>query len=221
MYLVLLGPPGAGKGTQAELLQQTLKLQHVASGDLFRENIQAETELGMLAKGFMDKGELVPDDVTIAMIKNRLDQSDAEIGIIFDGFPRTITQAEGLNALLRDMNKSLDAVLYIAVPDEELVRRLSGRWICSECQTPYHTHFNPPKTAGECDLCGGKLYQREDDKPETVRARLGVFHKQTTPLIDFYREAGILIEVDGAGDIQQVSEALVKAVHELKPDFSS
>jgi adenylate kinase len=221
MYLVLLGPPGAGKGTQAELLQQTLKLLHVASGDLFRENIQNETELGMLAKGFMDKGELVPDDVTIAMIKDRLDQPDAETGVIFDGFPRTNTQAKGLNGMLQDMGESLDAVLYIAVPDEELVRRLSGRWICTECQTPFHTHFNPPKKAGECDLCGGVLYQREDDKPETVRARLGVYHKQTTPLIDFYREAGILIEVDGAGDIQQVNHALVKAVRELNSDLNS
>jgi adenylate kinase len=139
MYLVMLGPPGAGKGTQAEQLQQVLQLPHVASGDLFRENIHSETDLGMLAKGFIDNGELVPDDVTIAMIRERLDQADAVNGVILDGFPRTIAQAEGLDGMLQGMNQTLNAVLYLSVPEEELVRRISGRWICSECQTPYHT----------------------------------------------------------------------------------
>jgi adenylate kinase len=219
MYLVMLGPPGAGKGTQAEQLQQVLQLPHVASGDLFRENIHSETDLGMLAKGFIDNGELVPDDVTIAMIRERLDQADAVNGVILDGFPRTIAQAEGLDGMLQGMNQTLNAVLYLSVPEEELVRRISGRWICSECQTPYHTHNNPPANAGVCDLCEGKLYQREDDKPETVRARLEVYYEQTAPLIDYYREAGVLIEVAGAGDIHQVREAVIKAVRSLDPNL--
>ena len=215
MYLVLLGPPGAGKGTQAERLEEALKLPHVASGDLFRENLKNETELGLLAKKYMDKGDLVPDDVTIAMVRDRLQRPDCDQGAILDGFPRTQAQAQALDRMLADMGRRLDGVLYIAVPDEELVRRLSGRWICRQCQTPYHTIFSPPAQEGVCDACGGELYQRDDDKPETVRARLKVYHQQTSPLIDYYRQAGLLVEVDGAGDIETVSTALLEAAHSL------
>jgi len=215
MYLVLLGPPGAGKGTQAERLEEELHLPHVASGDLFRENLKNETELGLLAKEYMDKGELVPDDVTIAMVRDRLQRPDCDQGAILDGFPRTQAQALGLDRMLADMGQRLDGVLYIAVPDEELVRRLSGRWICSQCQTPYHTVFSPSAKEGVCDACDGELYQRDDDKPETVRARLKVYHQQTSPLIDYYRQAGLLVEVDGSGDIETVSAALLKAARNL------
>ena len=215
MYLVLLGPPGAGKGTQAERQENALKLPHVASGDLFRENLRNETELGLLAKKYMDKGQLVPDDVTIAMVRDRLQRPDCDQGAILDGFPRTQPQAQSLDSMLADMGRQLDGVLYIAVPDEELVRRLSGRWICRQCQTPYHTMFNPPAREGVCDACGGELYQRDDDKPETVRARLKVYHQQTSPLTDYYRQAGLLVEVDGAGDIATVSAALLKAARKL------
>ena len=215
MYLILLGPPGAGKGTQAERLEEELHLPHVASGDLFRENLKNETELGLLAKKYMDKGDLVPDDVTIAMVRQRLQRPDCDQGVILDGFPRTQAQAQSLDKLLADMGRKLDGVLYIAVPDEELVSRLSGRWICRQCQTPYHTIFSPPTTEGVCDACGGELYQRDDDKPETVRARLEVYHQQTAPLIDYYRQAGLLVETDGTGDIDAVSAALLEAARGL------
>lgn len=215
MYLILLGPPGAGKGTQAEQLKEELKLPHVASGDLFRENLKNETELGLLAREYMDKGELVPDDVTIAMVRDRLQQPGCERGAIFDGFPRTQAQAQSLDEMLAEWGQKLDGVLYIAVPDEELVRRLSGRWICRQCQTPYHTVFSPPAREGVCDACGGALYQRDDDKPETVRARLKVYHQQTSPLIDYYRRAGLLVEVDGTGDIETVSANLLEAARNL------
>jgi adenylate kinase len=215
MYLVLLGPPGAGKGTQAERLQEDLKLPHVASGDLFRKNLRNETELGLLAKKYMDKGDLVPDDVTIAMVRERLQRSDCDQGAILDGFPRTQPQAESLDKMLADMGRKLDGVLYIAVPDEELVRRLSGRWICRQCQAPYHAMFSPPATEGVCDACGGALYQRDDDKPETVRSRLKVYHQQTSPLIDYYRRAGLLVEVDGVGDIETVNIVLLEATRKM------
>lgn len=215
MNLVLLGPPGAGKGTQAERLGEEFKLPHVASGDLFRENLKNETELGLLANRYIAKGELVPDDVTIAMIRDRLERPDCENGVILDGFPRTLAQADGLKEILAGMGRTLDGVLYIAVPDEKLVCRLSGRRICRRCQTPYHILFNPPQKHGVCDTCGGELYQRDDDKPETVRARLKVYHQQTSPLIDFYRQSGILMEVDGSGDIENVSSALSEAAHSL------
>ena len=215
MNLVLLGPPGAGKGTQAERLGEEFKLPHVASGDLFRENLKNKTELGMLASRYITKGELVPDDVTIEMIRDRLQRPDYENGVILDGFPRTLAQAEGLKEILAKMGRKLDGVLYIAVPDEELVDRLSGRRICRRCQTPYHVQFNPPQEQGVCGTCGGELYQRDDDKPETVRARLKVYHQQTSPLIDFYRQFGLLTEVDGSGDIENVSSALSAAAHSL------
>ena len=215
MYLVLLGPPGSGKGTQAERLKEQLGLPHVASGDLFRENIGNETELGLLAKGYMDRGQLVPDDVTIAMVRERLQQPDCDDGVILDGFPRTLAQAQALDKMLASTGRALAGVLYINLPNEETVRRLSGRWICGQCQTPYHVVFSPPAEEGVCDECGGELYQRDDDRPETVRARLRVYHEQTAPLIDYYRRAGLLVEVDGTGDIEAVSAALLEATRNL------
>jgi len=223
MYLVLLGPPGSGKGTQAERLKEQLGLPHVASGELFRENVGNETELGLLAKEYMDRGQLVPDDVTIAMVRERLQRPDCDDGVILDGFPRTLAQAQALDKMLAGTGRTLAGVLYINVPDKETVRRLSGRWICGQCQTPYHVVFSPPGDEGVCDECGGELYQRDDDRPETVRARLRVYHQQTAPLIDYYRRArpsagsgrSLLVEVDGAGDIETVGVALLDAIRSL------
>jgi adenylate kinase len=217
MYLVLLGPPGAGKGTQAERLEEKLSLPHVSSGELFRENIRNETELGLLAKGYIDRGDLVPDDVTIGMIRERLLRPDCERGAILDGFPRTQPQAAALDNMLTGMGRQLDGVLYISVPDEELVRRLSGRWLCRECQTAYHTVFSPPAREGICDACGGQLYQREDDRPATVRARLDVYRQLTAPLIEYYRDKDLLVEVDGSGDIEAVEIAMLAAARSLDP----
>ncbi len=213
MFLVLLGPPGVGKGTQAERIQKEMKLAHVASGDLFRENMSNETELGVLAKTYIDKGDLVPDEVTIAMVKDRIQRPDYAHGVLFDGFPRTLAQAEGLDKMLADDGYRLDGVLYLYASDEVLVKRLSGRRICRNCQTPYHIVFNPPAKQGVCDVCGGELYQRDDDKPETVLARLHVYHNQTAPLIDYYRQAGLLKEVDGGGDMETISAAIIEAAH--------
>jgi adenylate kinase len=212
---MLLGAPGAGKGTQAEHLRNDLNLTHIASGDLFRENLKNETELGKLAKSYMDKGELVPDDVTIKMVQERLSRPDTQNGVLFDGFPRTLPQAKALADMMAGLNRKLSGVLYLKVSDEELVSRLAGRWICRSCQTPYHTKFNPPTQAGICDVCGGSLYQRDDDKPETVRARLVTFHNQTAPLIDYYRQEGLLTEVEGEGEVSNIIERMAAAVKKL------
>jgi adenylate kinase len=190
-----------------------MKLAHVASGDLFRENISNETELGVLAKTYIDKGDLVPDEVTIAMVKDRIQRPDCAHGVLFDGFPRTLPQVEGLDKMLADDGYRLDGVLYLYASDEVLVKRLSGRRICRNCQTPYHIVFNPPAKQGVCDVCGGELYQRDDDKPETVLARLQVYHNQTAPLIDYYRQAGLLKEVDGVGDMETISAAIIEVAH--------
>ncbi len=216
MNIILLGPPGAGKGTQADLLQQKLGIPHVASGDLFRYNLQNETELGRLAQTYMERGELVPDGVTIAMVRERLEQPDCANGVILDGFPRTIPQAEALSEMLQAMGRSLDLVILIKVSEEELVRRLSGRRICRSCGATYHIEFNPPKQPGVCDICGGELYQREDDKPETVRNRLKVYFEQTAPLIDYYRQKDLLREVDGKGDIETVKKNLLEIIRAVK-----
>jgi adenylate kinase len=211
-HVILLGPPGAGKGTQAQIVAQELKLAHVSSGDLFRENLKAQTELGQLAKKYMDQGELVPDDVTIAMVKDRLEREDAAQGALLDGFPRTPPQAEALKNMLAEMNARVDIVPYISVPAEVLVERLGGRWTCRAAGHVYHEKYNPPEQSGVCDIDGSELYQRDDDKAETVQNRIRVYMEQTSPLIEYYRQAGLLIEIDGTQAIEQVSEDLLAAV---------
>lgn len=211
-YIVLIGAPGAGKGTQAARLREVLNLSHVASGDLFRENLKNQTELGLKAKAYMDRGELVPDDVTIAMVMERLSRPDCANGALLDGFPRTIAQAEALDQALAATGRKISVVPYIAVPDEVLVERLSGRWLCRVCGEAYHTLFNPPRRAGVCDKEGGELYQRDDDRPETVRNRLKVYWQQTSPLIDYYRRRGVLIEINGNQAIETVEADLKAAV---------
>jgi adenylate kinase len=211
-YIVLLGPPGAGKGTQAQIIVEQLGLVHISSGDIFRENLKSQTELGKLAKGFMDRGELVPDDVTIAMIRERLSRPDCQSGALLDGFPRTVAQAEALEAMLGEFGGRVDAVPYISVPEEVLIERLSGRWTCRAQGHVYHEKYNPPKTPGRCDSDGSELYQRDDDKAETVARRIRVYLEQTQPLIEFYRQRGVLIEVDGTQSIEKVSAALLAAL---------
>ena len=211
-FIVLIGPPGAGKGTQASKLQAALQLPHVASGDLFRENLKNETELGLKAKAYMERGELVPDDITIAMVMDRLSQPDCARGAVLDGFPRTIAQAEALDEALAARGQKIRVVPYIAVPDEVLIERLSGRWLCPVCGKLYHTRFNPPRQPGVCDEDGSHLYQRDDDKPETVRNRLKVYWQQTSPLIDYYRRREVLVEINGDQPIEQVAAELQAAV---------
>jgi len=209
MYIILLGAPGAGKGTQADRLSSELNLPHIASGDLFREALSKETELGLLAKSYMERGELVPDEVTIKMILQRIEMPDCVSGCLFDGFPRTLAQAEALDKGLADKGKNIDKVLYIKVSNEELLKRLGGRWLCQNCQTPYHLITAPPKVPGKCDKCGGELYQREDDKEETVKERLRVFFAQTIPIVDYYRGQSKLIEVNGNQGIQEVAKEIM------------
>ncbi|MCC7354760.1 MAG: adenylate kinase [Anaerolineae bacterium] len=208
MYIILLGAPGAGKGTQARLLAEKLSIPQVASGDLFRENLGNNTPLGLLAKGYIDRGELVPDDVTIRMVQERLHRSDAVRGAILDGFPRTIAQAEALARVLAQADRRIACVPYIRVSEKSLLARLSGRWICPICQTTYHVLYSPPKVSGICDKDGSILYQRPDDTEETARNRLQVYFQQTAPLIEYYRGKGLLVEVDGEQSIEAVQGAL-------------
>jgi len=208
-YIVLLGPPGVGKGTQAKIIAETMSLPHVSSGDLFRENIKNETELGKLAQAFINKGELVPDDVTIGMIRDRLSRQDCKGGALLDGFPRTTVQAEALENLLAEFGGKVDYVPYIAASEATLVERLGGRWTCKAQGHVFHAVHNPPKKAGVCDFDGSELYQREDDKAETVTRRIQVYFAQTAPLIAYYRERGRLSEVDGAQSIEKVSADLM------------
>jgi len=212
MIVVLLGPPGAGKGTQAEGLAERLGLVHVASGDLFREAVAAATPLGRQVQAYMERGELVPDGLTVRMVLERMAQPDCRAGVILDGFPRTVAQAEALDQALAAQGQQVDAVLLLTVPDEVVLERLTGRRICRNCQAPYHVSFNPPAVEGRCDRCGGPLYQRDDDREETVRRRLQVYHEQTAPLVSYYRERGLLREVDGRGDVEAVAERLVQAL---------
>ena len=212
MNLIMAGPPGAGKGTQAAMLAERLGITHVASGDLFREALKAETELGLTAKSYMDRGELVPDEVTIAMIRERLLKPDCDEGIILDGFPRTIEQAKALKELLVKQEKTIDAALFIDASEDELVRRLSSRWTCRNCQAIYNLISNPPREKGKCDICGGELYQRADDLPETVRNRIRVYWDQTSPLIDYYRDEGLLITIESEGGIDRVQAKILEAL---------
>ena len=212
IYIVMLGAPGAGKGTQADILSQEMSLPHIASGDLFRQALEKKTEIGLLAKRYMDKGELVPDEITIKMILERISRPDCARGCILDGFPRTLQQAKVLDKALKEQGKSIDKAIYIEVPDEELVKRLSGRWLCRICQTPYHSISSPPKTPGKCDKCGGELYQRSDDKEETVKERLKVFFAQTAPILDYYEKQRKLIKVNGNLGIQGVASEIISAL---------
>lgn len=213
--LVLLGGPGSGKGTQAEQLSKQFKLPHIATGDLFRDNLKKATDLGKLAKTYMDRGELVPDDVTEAMVEERLSRPDTHDGFILDGFPRTLPQAQALMDMMAGLQRRITGVLYINVSDEAIVKRLSGRLICRNCQAPYHQQFKPPKQPDVCDHCGGALYQRDDDNPNTVRARLKTFHGQTEPLIEYYDKAGLLHEISGEGEVSQVTERSVAVARNL------
>jgi adenylate kinase len=216
LNLVLLGGPGSGKGTQAEELHAQFALTHIATGDLFREHLRAETDLGKLARAYMDRGELVPDDVTEAMVEERLTRPDTQAGFVLDGFPRTLPQAEALGDILAQLHRQLTSVLYINVADQEIVTRLGGRRICRSCHTPYHLTFKPPAQVGICDRCGGTLEQRDDDNPQTIRARLKTFHAQTAPLIHYYKAAGLLVEIDGRGEVAAVKERTVAAVGSLR-----
>ena len=211
-YIVLLGPPGAGKGTQAQVISHEMNLAHISSGDLFRENLKNQTELGKLAQGYMNRGELVPDDVTIAMVRDRISRPDCEGGALLDGFPRTPAQATALADMLGTMGQKVESVPYISVPAEVLIDRLGGRWTCPSCGKVYHEKFNPPQTAGVCDNDGTKLIQRDDDKAETVERRIRVYMEQTSPLIEYYRQKGLLVEVDGTKSIDEVSKEILAAI---------
>lgn len=211
-YIVLLGPPGAGKGTQAKVLAEKFNLPHISSGDIFRENIKNGTELGKLANTYISQGELVPDDVTIAMIRERFSRSDCVNGAILDGFPRTPAQADALCEMLKEFDGRVNLVPFITAPVEVLIERLAGRWTCRMCGRVYHERFNPPKQHGICDADGGDLYQREDDKAETVVHRIEVYQKQTAPLIDYYKERGVLAEINGFAPIEEVSAQLMAAM---------
>ncbi|MBC1806271.1 adenylate kinase [Listeria sp. FSL L7-0993] len=204
MKLVLMGLPGAGKGTQAEQIVEKYNIPHISTGDMFRAAMKNNTELGRKAKSFMDNGDLVPDEVTNGIVRERLAEDDAKDGFLLDGFPRTVEQAEELENILRDLGTELDAVINIDVEKDVLMKRLTGRWICRTCGKTYHEIYNPPKVAGKCDLDGGELYQREDDKKETVENRLNVNMKQTKPLLDFYSAKGKLYSINGEQDINDV-----------------
>jgi len=212
-FYVLLGPPGAGKGTQAAIIADTCGIPHISSGNIFRENLLSNTELGKKAKQFMDKGELVPDDITISMVKDRLMQADCSNGAILDGFPRTPNQAEALSEFLASINAKIVCVPFINVEVEELIKRLSGRWTCKAEGHVFHKKYKPSEQEGICDFDGSPLYQREDDKKETVKQRIRVYFDQTTPLIDFYTDKELLVEVNGVLSIEQVTEALLKVIN--------
>ena len=212
MHVVMLGAPGAGKGTQADILSKELNSPHIASGDLFRQALEKRTEVGLLARSYMDKGELVPDEITIRMILERMDQPDCASGCLFDGFPRTSQQAEALDQALKERGRAIDKAIYIEVSDEELVKRLSGRWLCRNCQTPYHVTNSPPRTPGRCDRCGGELYQRPDDSEETVKERIKVFLAQTVPVLDYYEKQGKLVKVNGNLGAQEVARGILSTL---------
>ncbi|GGU10502.1 adenylate kinase [Streptomyces coeruleorubidus] len=213
MRIVLVGPPGAGKGTQAAFLAQNLSIPHISTGDLFRANISQQTELGKLAKSYMDAGNLVPDEVTIAMAKDRMEQPDAENGFLLDGFPRNVSQAEALDELLETESMQLDAVLDLEVPEDEVVKRIAGRRVCrNESAHVFHVTYKPPAKEGVCDVCGGELYQRDDDSEETVRKRLEVYHTQTEPIIDYYKAQGLVVTISALGKVEDVTTRAMEAL---------
>ncbi|MER5572578.1 adenylate kinase [Streptomyces massasporeus] len=213
MRIVLVGPPGAGKGTQAAFLARNLSIPHISTGDLFRANISRQTELGKLAKSYMDAGNLVPDEVTIAMAKDRMEQPDAENGFLLDGFPRNVSQAEALDELLEAENMQLDAVLDLEVPEDEVVKRIAGRRICrNDSSHVFHVTYKQPAKEGVCDVCGGELYQRDDDSEETVRTRLEVYHTQTEPIIDYYKAQGLVVTISALGKVEDVTTRAMEAL---------
>ncbi|MFJ1898430.1 MULTISPECIES: adenylate kinase [unclassified Streptomyces] len=213
MRIVLVGPPGAGKGTQAAYLAKNLSIPHISTGDLFRANISQGTALGKQARAYMDAGQLVPDEVTIGMAKDRMSQSDAVNGFLLDGFPRNVGQAEALDVMLKDEGVKLDAVLDLEVPEDEVVKRIAGRRICrNESAHVFHVTYNPPKTEGVCDTCGGELYQRDDDSEETVRTRLEVYHTQTEPIIDYYRAQDLVVTISALGKVTDVTDRAMEAL---------
>jgi len=212
VYIILLGAQGSGKGTQAELLSQTLGVPHIASGDLFRKAIDEKTELGIKAKAYIDRGELVPDDLTVTMVVKRLEEPDCSQGVLFDGFPRTVAQAEVLDKGLQEVGKQIDLAIYLQVLREELLKRLSGRYICKAKQHVYNINTHPPKVAGVCDIDGSELYQRSDDTGEAVQKRLDIFFNETIRLLDYYGNQKKLVEVDGNQDINQVQQSLLSVI---------
>ncbi|MEU6916839.1 adenylate kinase [Streptomyces olindensis] len=213
MRIVLVGPPGAGKGTQAAFLATNLSIPHISTGDLFRANISQQTELGKLAKSYMDAGNLVPDEVTIAMAKDRMEQPDAENGFLLDGFPRNVSQAEALDELLETESMQLDAVLDLEVPEDEVVKRIAGRRICrNDSSHVFHVTYKQPAKDGVCDVCGGELYQRDDDSEETVRTRLEVYHTQTEPIIDYYKAQGLVVTISALGKVEDVTTRAMEAL---------
>ncbi|MCD6453111.1 MAG: adenylate kinase [Dehalococcoidales bacterium] len=212
MNIILLGAPGAGKGTQAAYVAKRLNLAYIATGDLFRKAVEQGTELGKQAKYYMEEGKLCPDEITIGMLLERLANPDCQTGVVFDGFPRNLNQAEALDKALAQQSQGIDKVVYIKVSEEELLRRLSGRWVCRNCQAPYHITDFPPQIQGRCDKCGGELYQRPDDATPTVKKRLKVYLAATAPLIDYYTRLGKLVEVDGEGKAEKVAKRIIKAL---------
>ena len=209
MKIIMLGAPGAGKGTQAKKIAAKYNVPHISTGDIFRANIKNNTELGQKAKTYMDKGELVPDELVVDLIMDRFKEADCANGYVLDGFPRTIPQAEALDSALNAQNESIDYAINVEVPDENIINRMSGRRACVGCGATYHIKYNPTKTEDVCDACGEKLILRDDDKPETVKNRLSVYHDQTQPLIDYYSGKGVLAEVDGTKDMEDVFDAIV------------
>ncbi|MBF7095971.1 adenylate kinase [Alkalibacter mobilis] len=214
MRIILLGPPGAGKGTQAANIVEAYNIPHISTGDIFRKNLKENTALGLKAKEYMDKGLLVPDELVVDLVKDRLTEDDCKTGFMLDGFPRTVVQAEALDTELEKLDMKLSAVLNIEVDQNLLLQRITGRRICRSCGATYHVSFNPPKEEAVCDLCGGELYQRDDDVEETVAKRLQVYNEQTQPLIDFYKNSGLLVDIDGQQEIEAVFDEIKKALEE-------
>ena len=217
MRVVLVGPPGAGKGTQAQIIAARLSISKISTGDIFRANVKGGTELGNKAREYMDRGDLVPDEITIAMVRDRLAEPDAREGFLLDGFPRNVAQADVLNEILADLDAKLDVVLELRVNDDEVVRRLSGRRTCPNCGRIWHVEFDPPQKEGVCDDCGGELYQRDDDREQTVRHRLDVYQEQTAPLTSFYERQGILVGVEATGPVEEVTERAMSALEPFIP----
>lgn len=212
--MIMLGPPGSGKGTQAKRLTERFGIPQISTGDILREAVKEGTPLGKEAKRYMDEGKLVPDEVVVGIVRERLKEPDCEKGFILDGFPRTVAQAEALDRILEEMGRKIDHVIDIEVSEDELLKRLTGRRTCKRCGAMYHIIFNPPKRDGICDQCGGELYQRDDDKEETIKARLKVYREQTAPLIDYYEKRGLLRRIEGSGKIEEIEERILKAIGE-------